>query len=402
MPKSSIPGSSARPKILSASFVKTVRQPGRYGDGRGSHGLSVLIKPTSTGRLSKTFAQRLRLDGETFNIGLGSWPVVTLAEARAKALENRRAVAQGRDPRNPSSSIPTFAEAAETVITLHAATWRDGGKSAKQWRASLETYAFLRLGRKAVDKITTADVMAVLMPIWNEKRETARRVRQRIGAVMKWAVAQGFRDDNPAGDAIGAALPKNGNGRQHQQALPHADVAEALTKVRASNAYLGTRFAFEFVVLTACRSGEVRGATWDEVDLKGSTWTIPGARMKAGVEHRVPLSSQALDVLEQARALDDGSGLVFPAQRQGSPLSDSTMSKLLRGLSIPAVPHGMRSSFRDWCAETGVPRDLAEAALAHQVRDAVEAAYFRSDLFERRRAVMEDWGSYAAGPQATP
>ena len=251
-----------------------------------------------------------------------------------------------------------------------------------------------KIGSKRVDRISTADVMEVLLPIWSTKRETARRVRQRIGAVMKWAVAQGYREDNPAGDAISAALPKNSVRRQHQRALPHAQVPEALGRVRASKAHRATALAFEFLVLTACRSGEVRGARWDEVDDAAATWTVPSERMKAKLEHRVPLSRPAVAVLDQARELSDRSGLVFPSPT-GRVLSDSTLSKLLRELGMGAVPHGFRSSFRDWAAErTNVPREVCELALAHVNSDRVEAAYRRSDLFERRRQLMAEWASY--------
>ena len=212
-----------RPRTLSAAFVKTVKDPGRYGDGRGGHGLSLLVKPSSTGRLAKSWSQRLRINGEPFNIGLGSFPIVTLKEARDKALENRRAVEQGKDPRVKKSSIPTFADAAEIVIGIHAKGWKDGRHEAN-WRRSLSQYAYPPLGAKLVSEITSLDVMALLVPIWTEKRETARKLRQRIGAVMKWAVAQGYRADNPAGDAIGAALPKNSHVTQHQRALPHEEV----------------------------------------------------------------------------------------------------------------------------------------------------------------------------------
>ena len=388
----------ARPKTLSAAFVKTVRDPGRYGDGRGSHGLSLLVKSTSTDRMSKTWSQRLRIDGGLVSIGLGMYPIVSLSEARAKALDNRRAVEQGRDPRVTVTGVPTFSQAADKVIALHAETWRDGGKSAKQWASSLNAYAMPTLGRRPVDAITTAHVLAVLMPIWNEKRETARRVRQRMSAVFQWAVAAGLRSDNPAGDAIGAALPRGGNGVKHHTALPHADVGDALAKVRESGAYLTTKLAMEFAVLTAARSGEVRGATWAEIDLEAATWTIPASRMKAGREHQVPLSAPALAVLEQASLLRDDSGLVFPSTR-GREISDSTLSKLLRELGIAAVVHGFRSSFRDWAADTGQGRDVAEAALAHTVRDATEAAYFRSSLFERRRELMEAWSKYIKPPR---
>ena len=245
------------------------------------------------------------------------WRLDRWGRSRQAAFDNRKLARAGGDPlalkRRPD--VPTFAEAAETVIGIHAAGWKDGGKSAAQWRASLRDYAMLRLGRRRVSDITTANVMAVLLPIWNDKRETARRVRQRIGAIMKWAVAEGHRADNPAGEAIGAALPKNGVVRAHQRALPHAEVGAAVAQVRAPGAYAATVLCFEFLTLCAVRSGEARLARWDEVDLEAATWTIPGGRMKAKREHRVPLSGRALEVLHEARALADGSGWVFPSPR---------------------------------------------------------------------------------------
>ena len=264
-----------RPRQLSATFVKTVKHPGRYGDGRGGHGLSLLVKPTTTDRLSKTWAQRLRINGRAVNIGLGSYPVVTLAEARGKALANRRILAQGGDPRG--GGIPTFEDASERVIDVFRASWRPGGGSENQWRSSMRRYVFPRIGRKRVDAVATADVMGVLLAddLWNRKRETARRVRQRIGAVMKWAVAQGYREDNPAGDAIGAALPRNGGRQKHFRSLPHAEVAGALAKVRNSKAWTGTKLAIQYMVYTATRPGETRLATWDEIDFETATWTIP-------------------------------------------------------------------------------------------------------------------------------
>ena len=210
---------------------------------------------------------------------------------------------------------------------------------------------------------------------------------------MKWTVAQGYREDNPAGDAIGAALPKNGVRVRHQRALPHGEVSAALNRVRASDALPSTKLALEMLVLTACRSGEVRRARWPEFHLEEAIWTIPEDRTKSGREHRVPLSSGALKVLDQAKALGDRDGLVFPGRRL-RPLGDATLSLLLRRFGIPCVPHGMRSSFRDWCSETGVRREVAEAALAQVVKNKVEAAYARSDLLDSRRAVMERWSHY--------
>ena len=346
--------------------------------------------------ISKHWIWRGTVNGVRRDVGLGAFPYVSLAEARQKAFEHRKISWAGGDPvalkRRPD--VPTFAEAVETVIGIHREGWKDAGKSEKQWRASLRDYAMPRLGRRRIDQITTADVMAVLIPHWHTKNETMRRVRQRIGAVMKWAVAQGYRGDNPAGDAISAALPKNGSVRRHQRALPFGEVGDALAKIRTSGAHGLTALAFEFLVLTACRSGEVRLATWDEVDRESATWTVPANRMKAKRDHRVPLSTRALQILEEARAFEDGSGLVFSSPRARA-ISDNTISKLLRELGIEAVPHGFRSSFRDWAAEcSDAPREVCELALAHVNSDRVEAAYRRTDLFERRRVLMEEWSSF--------
>ena len=265
----------------------------------------------------------------------------------------------GGDPRRASNGVPTFAKAAEAVIAIHSENWKPGSRSEESWRASLRDYAMPRLGERRVDSVTTGDVMAVLLPIWSTKRETARRLRHRIGAVMKWAVAQGYRTDNPAGDALSAALPKNGVRIEHRKALPHADVGAALEKVRESGAYPGLVLAFEFLVLTAARSGEVRAARWEEIDTDAAVWTIPGERMKTGREHRVPLSTRGLAVLDQAAELAASGGLVFPSAT-GRMLSQSRMPKLLHQLGVDAVPHGFRSSFRDWAAEcTDVPRRCA-------------------------------------------
>ena len=210
---------------------------------------------------------------------------------------------------------------------------------------------------------------------------------------MKWAVAMGHRPDNPAGDALGQALGRQQAIVQHMRALPHGAVADALATVRASQASVTTKQAFEFLVLTAARSGEVRLATWDEMDLDAGVWTVPAVRMKAKRDHRVPLSGRALAILHDVQRLNDGTGLVFRSLR-GKPLSNMTLSKLIKELGLAAVPHGFRSSFRDWAAErTSTPREVVEAALAHTVQNPTEAAYARSDLFERRRRLMDDWSS---------
>ena len=339
------------------------------------------------------WSQRIQINGQVTNLGLGVYPVVTLAEAREQALENKRAIAQGRDPRG--RGIPTFAEATDKVIAMHRATWKPGTKSEQHWRGSLRQYVLPRIGRKRVDQITTSDVMGVLLAddFWNRRNATAKRARQRISAVMKWAVAQGYREDNPAGDAIAAALPKHNGRVRHHRALPHNKVAAALAKVRASTSNPVTRLAFEFLVLTACRSAEVRGARWEEIDFEAAIWTIPGERTKTARRHRVPLARRALVVLSSARELVPRSPVVFPG-RAGRPLSGKTLSVLARPLGC--VPHGFRTSFRNWCGETGVPREVAERCLAHVVRNQVERAYSRTDLLERRRKVMEDWARYIA------
>ena len=346
--------------------------------------------------ISKHWVWRGTVNGTRRDLGLGAYPYVSLVDARQQAYEYRKIARAGGDPvalkRKPD--VPTFAEAVEAVIAIHREGWKDGGKSEKQWRASLRDYAMKRLGKRRVDQISTADVMAVLIPNWHTKNETMRRVRQRIGAVMKWAVAQGYRDRNPAGDAISAALPKTGTVRKHLRALPFAEVGAALDKVRASVAYKGTALALEFLVLTACRSSEVRLATWGEVDLEAETWTVPASRMKAKRDHRVPLSARALEILHEARELSGGSDLLFPSAH-GRALSGNTISRLVRDLGIEAVPHGFRSSFRDWAAEcSDAPREVCELALAHVNSDRVEAAYRRTDLFERRRVLMEEWSAF--------
>ena len=381
---------------LTAAFVRTVKPTDRlrrYGDGNG---LYLLVKPGPRGG-GKSWVQRIAVHGVRRDLGLGSADLVTLAEARQAAHDNRRLARAGGDPRAAGRRVsPAFSEAAEAVIAMHRPAWKPGGGSEEQWRSSLETYAYPRIGRKPVHAIDAADLMAVLQPLWIPKHETARRLRLRIGQVMKWAIAQGYRSDNPAGDAVGAALPRVDARPVHQRALPYAEVGAALAAVRRTDAPPAAQLAFEFMVLCAGRSGEARCATWDEIDLDGAVWTIPAERMKAGREHRVPLSDRALEVLREAAAIQRGE-LVFPAPATGRPLSVAAVGDVVRAARIDAVPHGFRSSFRDWAAErTETPRAVMEAALAHVVGNRAEAAYARSDLFERRRTLMQQWADYLA------
>ena len=313
-----------RPKTLTAAFVKTVNQPGRYGDGRGSYGLSLLVKPTANGRWSKTWAQRVRVNGRQVHIGLGAWPVVTLAEARTAALENRRIAAQGKDPRT-ATETPTFAEATEAVIVLHRQTWKPASRSEQQWRASLATHVLPKIGDRLIDDIGTADVLMVLAPVWLEHHETGRRLASRISAVMAHAIAAGHRTDDPTA-AVVSALPRPKNGKTHHAALHHCEVGTLLAEVRASHAPPAARLALELIALTATRSNEVRSMMWAEID--GDVWTIPGERTKTAKAHRVPLSSRALEVLAEAATLTDGTGLVFTG-RTGRPVTNEAVRQLL-------------------------------------------------------------------------
>lgn len=373
-------------KALSAAFVRTVTAHGKYTDGHG-----LFLKVDTSG--AKRWVQRIMIRGKRTEIGMGSASLVTLAEAREAALQNRKLARAGGDPlqsKRASEALLTFEEASRKVHKIHEPTWRNK-KHAAQFISTLETYTFRRIGKLKVSEVTTADVLAVLQPIWLEKPETARRVRQRIGTVMKWAVANGWRQDNPA-DAIAQALPKQDKTQAHRKALPYDKVPEFIDALKTSDAGDATKLALELVILTASRSGEVRLAEWSEFDLDQAIWTRPAHRMKAKKEHRVPLSPRAVEVLSQARKLGSGDGLVFPGTKYGKPLSDMTLSKLTKALGYDVDVHGFRTSFKTWTQErTNTPRDVAEAALAHTVKDKAEAAYARSDFFEKRRELMERW-----------
>ena len=380
-------------KALSAAFVGSA-PPGRYADGNG---LYLYVQPSG----SRSWIQRLAVRGRRRELGLGSLKLVSLAEAREQALANRKLARAGGDPlaaKRRAQGVPTFAEAAARVMEQKRAGWRSA-RHPRLWLGSLERYAFPRIGTRPVSEVTSADVLEILAPIWHVKEQTARNVRQRIHAVLAWAIAMELRTDNPCDRAVQALGPQYGV-VQHMRALPHRDVRAAIETVQASRAAPVVKLAFEFLVLTATRWGEVRGALWTEIDTAGRVWTVPAARMKMKRDHRVPLCERATEVLDAARTLaDSGSPFVF-STRGGRPLEDKRLRRLLRQERIAAVPHGFRSSFRDWAAErTDHPREVIEAALAHTVRNRVEAAYARSDLFERRRQLMDDWGSYLNSPR---
>ena len=381
---------------LTIAMLRSLSKPGRYGDGPSST-LYLNIAPGG----SKSWVQRLVVAGKRRDIGLGGFPLVTLAEARDQAFENRRLARRGGDPlvEKRRSRTPTFAEAAVKTYQTNRPRWRSR-KTVRIWLQQLERHAFPILADLPVDRIGREEVLRVLTPILSKHPDIARKLRGRIRATLAWCQAHGYIENNVAGEAIAGALPPMPAVTEHYRALPFKEVPAVLEVVRASGASAMSKLGFEFLVLTAARAGEIRGATWSEVDLEAREWRVPAKRMKGGEEHRVPLSDAAVDVVERARPFRDGSDLLFPStSRPGKPLSNMTWTKLLRGLGIDAVPHGFRSSFRDWCAETGKPREVAEAALAHTV-GGVEGAYFRSDLFERRRQLMQGWAQFLSGTTA--
>ncbi len=351
----------------------------------------------------KSWVQRLSIEGRRTDLGLGPYPTVSLAQARLKARENRSLAKSGGNPLAVKqeeamlAEVPTFEALARLHIAENLHSWKNT-KHRAQWLSTLETYAFPTLRSLKVNQITRRHVVGLLSPIWTTKPETARRVRQRVRAVMDRAVALEYVDYNPAGDAIKAALAKQRRVKNHHRAIPYGNLPAALHAVRESTASPAVKLGFQMLALSACRSGEVRGMTWDEVDLQNATWTVLGARMKAGKPHRVPLSHGALAILEQANSLGDGNDVVFPAPRSRGVLSVMAFNQLLRRLDLDFVPHGLRSSFRDWAAEkTNAPHAVVETALAHTVGNATEAAYFRSDLFELRRDLMDQWSAFLEG-----
>jgi len=376
-------------KTLTAQSVRNAKEPGKYFDGNG-----LFLRIDKAG--GRYWVQRITVKSKRREIGIGNPELVSLAEAREIALDNRKLVQSGGDPlqaKKEALAVLTFEEAARKVHEIHRPSWRNA-KHAAQFISTLETYTFPKMGRIRVADVAAADVLGVLQPIWLEKPETARRVRQRIGLVMKWAIAQGWRLDNPA-DAIAQALPKQTAPKKHRKSLPYQEVAGFLDVMRGSNAGKTTKLALEMVILAALRSVEVREAVWQEIDMDKAEWAIPARRMKAKKAHRVPLSTRAIEILREAKALGDGSDLVFPGTRYGRPLSDMTLLKLVKGLGFDVDVHGFRTSFKTWSLErTNFANEVSEMALAHTVQNKAEAAYARSDLFEKRRKLMERWAAH--------
>ena len=382
---------------LTATGVKaSLAKPGRYSDGDG---LLLVVGAGGNG----SWIVRVQKDGRRRDIGVGAANKVTLSLARQRAADVRSQVEAGLDPvaqRRKAAGIPTFREAASQVHTEHNKTWRNG-KHQAQWLRTLEVYAFPTLGDRQVSDIDGPAVREVLAEIWTEKPETARRVRQRIGAVLDWAYSKGHRDSEAPMRSLTKGLARQPKKDGHHAAMAFIDVPAFLTRLRGRESF--GRLALEAAILTAARSGEIRGATWSEVDLEKGLWTLPASRMKAGREHVVPLSPAAKRVFQRAHDLrTEGSQFVFPGLKRDKPMSDMTLMKVLRDMGEAVTAHGFRSSFRDWVSEdTQFSGDLAEAALAHAIPNKVEAAYRRGNLLEKRRGLMDAWGSYCGGSEKT-
>jgi integrase len=384
-------------KALTAVQIRAFNKPGRYADGNGLY-----LKVTESG--AKRWELRTVVRGKRCDIGLGGLKLVSLAEARDEALKYRKMARNDEDPvaakRRARKGVPTFKEAAEAVHKEHAKGWKNA-KHHDQWINTLKTYAFPVFGDRKVDLLQTPEVLKALTPVWLAKPETARRVRQRIGTVLDWAKAAGFRaGDNPVGE-ISRALPRQPDRRGHHAALPYAEVPAFLRKLHEAEP-TSASIAFEFLVLTAARTAEVLEARWSEIDLEQAAWTIPADRMKAGREHRVPLPPRAIELLGKAKELSAGSEFIFPGRSGAKPMSNMVLLMTMRRLEMPYTVHGFRSAFRDWASErTNFPREICEAALAHIVRDKTEAAYRRGDLFDKRRELMATWASFGGAEKAT-
>ncbi|MBM1175030.1 tyrosine-type recombinase/integrase [Microvirga arabica] len=375
---------------LSARTVATLTKPGRHSDGGGLY-----LNITASGARSWVFMWKA--DGKRREMGLGPLRDVALAKARERAAEVRQKLADGLDPiaaRDNKPQVMTFGEAADALIESMSSSWRNE-KHRAQWKMTLTVYCE-PLRAKPVTEIGTEEVLKVLQPLWTAKPETASRLRGRMERVFDFARARGQgAGENPARwrGHLDAVLPKRARlTRGHHKAMPFDEVPAFMVKLREREG-IAPR-ALEFAILTAARSGEVFGALWNEFDLEAGVWTVPASRMKAGREHRVPLSSRAVEILRemQQKRLSD---LVFPGMKPGRPLSVMALEMVLRRMKVDVTVHGFRSAFRDWAGErTHFPREVAEAALAHLVGDAVERAYRRGDALEKRRKLMDAWADF--------
>jgi len=377
---------------LTATGVKALRAAGSYGDGDG---LFLIISNSG----ASSWMVRAQKNGRRRDIGLGSAKKVTLATARDRAARVRSQIEAGLDPvaeRKKAAGVPTFRQAAASVHAEQKKAWRNGKHNA-QWIQTLETYAFPTIGDMPVSTVEGPAIRDLLAAIWLTKHETARRVRQRIGAVLNWAHAKGYRDAEAPMKSVSIGLPRVTAKGGHHSALAYVELPAFMARLRERES--GGRLALETAILTAARSGEVRGATWGELDLAAALWTIPASRMKREKEHVVPLSPAAICAFNRALTVrTDDAGLVFPGAKKGKPLSDMTLLKVLRDMNAGCTVHGFRSAFKDWAGEVGgFANELSEAALAHAIENKTEAAYRRGNLLEKRRTMMHAWGDYCEG-----
>lgn len=392
-------------EIKNAQPSATPNTPRLIADGGGLY-----LQVTPQG--SKSFLFRYTHNGKPQTLGLGSINSLSLADARELAQRQRNLVQRGIDPkierdrektRQDTAAEQTFQWCADEYIEAHKADWKNE-KHMGQWRQTLKDYAHPHIGNLPVKDIDVKAIMAVLKPIWKTKTETATRLRGRIERIMGWATVSGYRSgENPARWTayLSELLPKPSNVAKvvHHPAVPHSDIAQFLRNMRAQKDGMGIR-ALEFLTLTASRTGEVIGAQWDEFDLQDKIWTVPAERMKGKRIHYVPLSRRAVDIIK-AIPHSSKEKYVFRGTKHGTHISNMTMLNVMRRMELEAVPHGMRSTFRDWAAdETDFPSELAEAALAHVIGDKTEAAYLRSDRLKRRRVMMDAWAEYCLRPEA--
>jgi integrase len=380
---------------LTALRVKKLNKAGWHADGNG---LYLVIESSG----AKRWMQRLVVQGRRRDIGLGSVNIVSLDDAREAALRFRRIARAGGDPiaerRKAIGSTLTFKEAALKVHSLTLPSWGNE-KHAKQWLSSLENHAFPYIGNIAIGSITSIDIMTVLSKIWVDKPDTAKKIRQRLQLVVKWARAQGhFTGEDPI-EIAEAALPKVKQPNNHFKSVPFDNIPSIFDQIEQSSLFPSTKLALQFLLLTACRTVEVRESTWDEIDLEQKIWRIPAERMKMKTQHNVPLSSAALGVLSKARDIQTDSSLIFPSPMNNRALSSNALLHALqKRILVDATVHGMRSAFKDWVSETtNYPNEVSEMALAHAVANKVEAAYRRGDLLDKRRSMMEDWSDFVIG-----
>jgi len=380
---------------LTAMGISKLSAPGRYADGNG---LYLVVDKSG----AKRWVLRTVVRGRRRDMGLGGVRTVSLAQARLTAQRYRAIARSGGDPleerRRESKAIPTFEKAAIAVQKGLVPGWKNP-KHAAQWFNTLKRHAFPLIGPRPVSQITSADVLRILSPIWTEKPETAKRLSQRISAVIRWARASEFYTGDDPVEAALAGLPRQKHDVQHHESLHFDHVPQLIRKLRACSAKPESKLALEFLILTAARTIEVLGVKWDEVDFEKRLWVVPASRMKIKETHRVPLTSHVMNLLEQARALSPESEFIFPNQITGKPLSYNTLLFVLqRRLGLATTVHGLRSSFKDWASETtDFPNEVSEMALSHKIPSKVESAYRRGDLLEKRRRLMAAWSNYVCG-----